>query len=316
MPDETIGVGNLIVRSRYWTVPGYADQVYRWLRRSSAPGLRVTGYGRPSSRAEDVPGRGFVHFDPQRFPSFIDSGELYVEMEPGSAGHTVIGAFAEVVPHPVRPTSETIPVAGTSVAVTKVSGQPQKPRSQRTIRFDRAMSEAFTRAFDQTGTSPPGTCIGGIGPSISYRIDITSGAHTWQLSYPGSACEDIAVQRDGRQLNNVETNVQFRRMLRLAFLVNRGVVHGHLLAVGGPAGAHPAHLYGSVSLTAPRGASFHHRTNGIGGYSFSAPVGTYRLSGSSSHFKIDGRRGLCRAPHKVVVRANRATHVNIYCSRR
>jgi hypothetical protein len=313
-PDETIGVGNLVTHARYWTVPGTPDAVYRALEKTYAAGLRLTGHGLPSSRAEEPAGQGFLHWDPTHSPSYIADVELYVEMEQLSPGRVIVAAFGEAAAHPVRVAAETIPVAASHVVVTKTRHTLKAAvHSARTISFTPAASRALTAAFNASPTHPPVACVGGIGPSWSFRIIIRSAGHTWKVQYPGSSCFGLSVVRDDLSLTDLEPTVEFQRILRLAFLVDRGLIHGHLLAVGGPAGSRPAHIYGHLTLTRHGQVVVHRRTDGAGAFSFSAPSGTYTLRGGSAYAKVDGHHDRCVAPDAVVVRPNRATETNIYC---
>jgi hypothetical protein len=121
------------------------------------------------------------------------------------------------------------------------------------------------------------------------------------------------VVRDGLSLTGLEPTAEFQRILRLAFLVDRGLIHGHLLGVGGPARSRPAHIYGHLTLARDGRVVAHRRTDGAGAFSFSAPRGTYTLRGGSAYAKVNGHHDRCVAPHAVVVRPNRATEANIYC---
>jgi hypothetical protein len=219
-PDETIGVGTLVVRARYWTAPGSADAVYRELKRARTAGLRVSGYGLPSSLAEDRPDRGFVHFDPDHFPSVIQGGELYVEMEALTPGRTIIAAFAEVYPDPVRQADETIPVIGSRVVVMRERRTYPTPEVLGRVSLDAVRSEAFVRAFDLAPPEAPATCIGGLGPTIGYAATITAGGRTWQLTYPGSVsnCGAIGVALGKQQLPDVQPTAALRHLLAVDYM--------------------------------------------------------------------------------------------------
>jgi hypothetical protein len=314
--DETIGVSNLVIRAHYWTAPGTPDKLYRALKKIHTPGLRLTGHGLPSSPAVNPPGQGFLHWDPTHPPSYIADVELYVEMEQLTRGRVIIAAFGEAAAHPVRFPAETISLPSSVVATKSIHTMRGEVQSERSISFTPEQARAFTNAFNASPTSPPGTCIGGIGPRWMYRTVIRSDGHTWKLSYPGSSCFGVGVERDDQSLNNLQPSVEFRRILRLAFLVDRGIVHGHLLAVGGPTGTSPAHIYGHLTLSQDGRTIIHRRTNGAGAFSFSAPTGRFTLTGGSSYVKVDGHDERCAAPHDVIVRANQETTANIYCQRR
>ncbi|HVS69341.1 MAG TPA: hypothetical protein VHE56_12370 [Mycobacteriales bacterium] len=319
-PDETIGANELVTRTRYWTAPGTPDRVYRELKRSTAAGLRLTGFGRPSSPAEDVAGRGFVHFDPEDFPSYIAGGELYLEMQAIGHGRTIIAAFAEAFSHPVRIAGEYISAAGATGTARwpKFALNPQRA-------FGKVVahpSETLTRqqvasVIDGFNASPvanaPDACIGGLRVSgDELTVDIRSDGHSWVLGYPGTSCYDVSVTRDGVSFPALEPNHALRQVLD--FLKHAdGTVAGHLLAVGGPSGNGPTPLSGTITLSIGGKAAATVHTRGHGYFLLPAPPGTYTATATSPHYTFNGHPGVCRAEHRVVVATNSRTKADVYC---
>ncbi|HEX3707134.1 MAG TPA: hypothetical protein VHV76_10930 [Mycobacteriales bacterium] len=314
-PDETIGVGNLVVRARYWTAPGSPDSVYRSFKRSAVAGLKLTGYGRPSSSAEDLQGRGFVHFDPTSTPSYVDASELYVEMESGANGRTVIAAFGEVAPHPIRIAAETIPVSRSTVTITR--RRTERPSGTvRSVALDAQQSEVFVRAFN---TSPvrSGGCIGGTGPAFGYVIAIVSGSRTWQVTYPGGAnCGGFGVMIGTQSLPDLEPTGQMRHLINDDYLRGKGYIEGSLGAVGGPTASGLRGLERGTVMVIKAGQVVARTTveGQLGNFELEVPPGRYTLTGRSP--KYEGGHGVCRGYKAVTVKPDGSAYVNVLCQER
>lgn len=214
-PDETIGVPDLVVRARYWTAPGSPDHVYRLLKQSSPPGLRLTGYGLPSSPAEDLAGRGFVHFDPRSAPPYIQGEELYIEIEPAPNGGTVIAAFGEAYAAPLRSPTEHIDVSGSTVTANWPELRDGKVVAHHTSALKPATAKAVITGFNssQVADNPYG-CFGPFIPAGDLlTLTIRDGTLVWKLVYPGTGCLDVSVTLGGHQLAAIQPNTRFRGLL-------------------------------------------------------------------------------------------------------
>lgn len=310
--DETIGVGNLVVRARYWIVRGSPHDVYEALSGAPPAGFRLTGYGDPTSRAEDVAGRGFVHFDPITPPSYIDSCELYIEMEAGTNGHTIIASFGEASAHPIRTPAETIPAAGSKVTVMR----------ERTIRpaeivnrvpLDAADSAAFVHAFDTSPVRAPGVCIGGIPGPYAYRIVIVSGGRTWQITYPGGAnCGGFGVRLGTESLPDLEPSTTMRHLIVADYLGGDGFISGSLGTVRGSDDGLHALKQGTVTAVRNgRAVALASVVGQMGVFELEAPPGRYTLTGTSP--KYEGGAGVCHGYKAVTVRANQSVSVKVLC---
>lgn len=312
-PDARIGVDNLTVRSRYWTVPGSPDSIYRALKRAATPGLRLSGWGRPSSPAEEVAGRGFVYFDPTSPPSYVDDAELYVDMEAGSTGQTIIASFSEVAARPVRLAAETVPVAGSKVMVTRI--RVDRPvRTIRSVALGSEQSAAFVRAFNAAPVRAPGTCIGGIGPSYTYRVAIVSGARTWNLGYDGVAdCDALSVTSNGQALPELDYSPALLQLIATDYLDGKGFIEGSLGTVGGPDrdSLHAVHTGTVTAISHGRVLARSSVAGQLGNFELEVPPGQYTLTGSSPSY--EGGRGVCRGYKSVTVRSNRSASVNVLC---
>jgi hypothetical protein len=317
-PNEIIGVGDLVVRARYWTVPGSADHAYRALKRMPVKGLRLSGYGLPSRSADDSPGRGFLNYQILDLPDFLQGGELYLEMEPDPKGGSVIAAFAEVFAHPVRSATEHIEPAGAtgSSRWPKVDGEfPNAKVSHPTHVLEPAEVRAFVSGFNRSPVADStGTCSSPVGIE-TVTVTVQSGEHIWRTIYPGN-CSTLTVNRDGADLPALLPDRRFVQVLDV--LAHRpGTVVGRLLLVGGPVGRAPTPLAGRLTLRANgRVVASIETRNRQGRFGLTAQPGRYTVAGTSPHYRVNGRPSTCAATHPVVVKTNQKTHADVYCNAR
>jgi hypothetical protein len=323
-PDETIGADDLVVRHRYWTAPGNADAVYHALKHSAVAGLRLSGYGLPSSRAEDRPGRGFLSFELLDLPAYLEGGELYIELEPGLRGGTVVAAYSEVYAHPVRTADEHIPLPVSKVTPRwprLATGHPDTFAKVAAHPLETVTPTQTTALVDDFNTSPvassPDVCSGPLqAAGDQLDVSITSAGVRWELTYPGTSCEDLAVTRDEVQLPALAPDPAFRRLLEV-LAHDAGYVAGQIIEIGGPAGAAPTPITGTATLRADgKLVAIAHTRDAQGHFVLDAQPGDYIAAASSIHYEIDGQPGKCAAEHPVVVRTDETTHANVYCQRR
>jgi hypothetical protein len=321
-PDETIGVGDLVVRSRYWTAPGTADHVYREIKNSTPADLRVTGHGLPSLRAEDVPGRGFLNFQDLNPPTFIAGGELYVEMESLRGGTTIIAAFGEAFAHPVREAAEQIVAAGATATAQWPEIRTSRANllgtvvARRTETLTADQTDALSDAFNGSPVADAtGECSGGLRLANSeLTVTIRSAGKTWRLVYPGS-CGSLSVVRDGKTLPSLDPDAAFLQLLEV-LAHNDGTVTGHLLLVGGISGTTPSPAQGEITATSGGTIAAQIHTGPGGRFTLNVQPGRYSLSATSRNYWINGKPGRCLGNRVVTVRTNKTTSADVYCQRR
>lgn len=316
-PDETIGVAGLIIESRYWSVPGSPLQVYRAMKRSPAARYRLTGYGRPRPDSDaDPPGSAFLSYADVPAPAYLQVAEVHVEIAPYAAG-SVIASFAEVAARPIRRAIEQITTHGSSATYTWPHVEHGKVVGQTRGVVAPALLPTLIREFDRSPVvASPDACFGAFhvaGDDVTVRI--TSGGDVLTLVYPGTSCDDIAVRRDGQPLAAIAPNARLHGLLRVLLHAD-GVVVGRLLEVGGPPGATPSPEPGKVKLRAGGHTVSTVHPGRSGHFTIEAPPGRYTLSGSTAHYRIDGRRGRCVAGHRVRLVSGRTVHANVSCARR
>lgn len=92
-------------------------------------------------------------------------------------------------------------------------------------------------------------------------------------------------------------------------------ITGRLLAVGGPAGASPTPLKGTVTLAGANGSTVRAEVGNDGGFEVQTSPGRYRISGHSPSF--DGGNGVCAAakPEVTLVLGQTVT-ADVLCQRR
>jgi hypothetical protein len=92
---------------------------------------------------------------------------------------------------------------------------------------------------------------------------------------------------------------------------NEGTLDGTLLAVGGPPGAGPRPLNGSVTFHGSDGNIATIDLSADGRFSAHLPVGRYTVAGRSPQFQ--GGAGECQAPGPVTVANGVTSRVEIDC---
>lgn len=310
-PDQTIGVSNLIVRKRYWSVAGSSSDVYRTLKKAPVTHLRLSGYGRPGagSNAENYADLFYVREHP---PSYLADAELYVEILGRSNGTSDIAAFAEVVPYPTRQADEVVPVhARVTVSRTWTDKPDKAPLRQVTL--TPAKARRLVRAFDAAKVSPPGGCIGGLPPPFGYGAKMRARGHTWRISWIGLGnCDQLSVTRDGKPLPNVETAQEVFRLLKTDVAGRDGYIDGGLYRVKDDS---LVPLSGTVTLSHEGHvvSTFDAAADGpLGSYEFIVAPGSYTLSGSSSGFE---NGATCPGQHVAHVHKGRTSRDDVRCTK-
>jgi hypothetical protein len=307
-PEQTIGVGNLVTRSRYWSVRGSPQQIYAGLKRASVSRLALSGYGPPGA-GSNAANFADLSYDDTAFPSYLSDAELYVEVLGVAGGRSDIAAFAEVVPFPFRQANETIPADGSKVVLerTRLRRSPAAPLRRVTLSSARAGS--LITVFDRARISPPGGCIGGLPPAFGYAAAISSAGHRWRISWTGLGnCDRLSVQRDGRPLPDVETPPALLRMFAAGLAGGDGFVDGGFWRVSGGS---LLPLAGTVTLSSRGHPVARFVVSRQDGFEFIVPPGRYLLSGRSPGF--DNGTVACSGQHPAVVRADRFTRDDVRC---
>lgn len=94
----------------------------------------------------------------------------------------------------------------------------------------------------------------------------------------------------------------------------RGVITGHLLAVGGPAAVAPRPLPGRVEAVGAGATWQDASVTGDGEFRISVSPGTYTMAGTSPLY--NSGHAVCRAQQPATVSAGEAVTVDIYCQER
>lgn len=92
---------------------------------------------------------------------------------------------------------------------------------------------------------------------------------------------------------------------------SRGTVTGMLEVPGGPAGAHPRSLRGTITATTANRGILTLGVGTSGRFTIHPFVGTYTFTATSPQY--EGGKGTCRAPGPVTVREGSKTTVTIEC---
>jgi len=309
-PHQTIGVTNLIVRKRYWSVSGSPLRAYRALKKAPVS-LRLSGYGRPGagSNGEDYADLFYVRAHP---PSYLADAELYVEILGRSNGMTDIAAFAEVVPYPTRHADEVVP-AHARVKVSRTWTDKPARAPLRRVNLTSGKARRLVKAFDASAVSPPGVCVGGPPPTFGYAAEMRADGHRWQISWTGIGnCDQLGVTRDGKPLPNIETTRTLFRQLKADVAGPDGYIDGGLYKVEGD-GLVP--LRGTITLSQAGQvvATFDAPAAGpSGSYEFIVAPGSYTLTGSSPDFE---NGTTCVGQHTANVRQAHTTRDDVRCSK-
>lgn len=208
------GASNRLERARYWKLHESAHRAYLNLKATDTPGLRLSGWG-------DVDAGGGHHgaqlaYDSLDLTPQMDYADEFIEIKRDGRGRSIIAAFAQVVPHPVRTKAEYIPAAASHTKLTRAKySRHDKKLASRSRHLSKDQSTALVRSFNDLWVQPPWLCTGGpvsLGPHIVLTANITSGAHTWKLTYP-EPCNVIDVERDGHSQAQIDPDKEFRQLL-------------------------------------------------------------------------------------------------------
>ena len=309
-PGQVIGVSNLIVRERYWAVPGSPLHVYRVLKKAPVTHLRLSGYGQPGAGGE-AENYADLFYSRAHLPSNLDEADLYVEILGRSNGSSDIAAFAEVVPYPARHHNEVVPVSATVTVARTWTDQPAKA-PLRQVTLTPVKARQLVKAFDAAKVSPPGGCIGGLPPTFGYAATMRAGGHSWQIAWSGLGnCDQLSVTRDGKYLPNVETTRKLFQALKSDIAGPDGYIDGGLYQVKGDS---LVPLGGTVTLSQHGHvvATFDAAAEGpLGSYEFIVAPGSYTLAGSSPDFE-DG--ATCPGQHTAHVRKGHTSRDDVRCT--
>jgi hypothetical protein len=204
--NQTIGVGNLLTRKRYWTVALTAHQTYRRLKAAHVRHLHLSGWG-------DVrPGEAQLYYDAKALPRTMSEADEFIEIH-GHGSRTIVAAFAQVVPHPVRLAAEQMTVSDVSGTLRRTTYHYGRHQHQTTKTYPLTTPQAtqIARLFNRLPAAPPGSCFSGL-QSEADRVTLSAGGVSWVLNYPAD-CAGVDVQRAGQQMPELDTTVPFRNLL-------------------------------------------------------------------------------------------------------
>jgi hypothetical protein len=207
------GAENLVTRARYWVVDESAHRTYTSLKSAPVRNLRLTGFGDVGSGG--TPRRqAQLSYVRTRLPGAMDYADLFVQI--ARRGHTrsVVAAFAQVVPHPVRRAGEHIQARRSSVTLTRARSTNGQETHTRTVALDANQSAALSRSINALRVNPPWPCIGGppLGLATTFTAKVASAGRTWTVTSPGE-CGVVDVQRGTKQLAALDSDRTLRRLL-------------------------------------------------------------------------------------------------------
>jgi len=305
-PDQTIGVDNLIIRERYWSVAGSPLHLYRALKEAPVKHLRLSGWGQPGAGGS---GNNYadLFYTGTDVPSYLADAELYVEILGRSDGTTDIAAFAEVVPYPTKQSDEVVPAHGAEVVVSRIKDYGGSPL--RRVTLTPAKAHRLVTAFDAAKVSPPGICIGGPPPAFGYAAKMTAAGHTWRIVWNGvDNCDALTVKRGQKSLPNIQTTPKLLGLLKTDVAGPDGFIDGGLYKVQDDS---LIPLVGKVTLSRGGRVVATFRTHQQGAYEFIVAPGRYRLTGSSADFK--NGTATCGDQHRAHVRTGRTSYDEVRC---
>jgi hypothetical protein len=308
-PDQTIGVNNLVVRKRYWSVAGSPLHVYRTLKKAPVKHLRLSGYGPPGAGGS-ASNYADVFYTRAHLPSYLDEADLYVEILGRSDGTTDIAAFAEVVPYPKRQATEVVPTDNVDVTVSRTNLYDRGSAPLRRATLTVAKAHRLVAAFDAAKVNPPGVCIGGPPPPFGYAAKMTTKKHTWRIDWSGlDNCDALAVTRDGKFLPNIQTTPKLFHLLKVDVAGPDGYIDGGFYKVKDDS---LLPLEGTVTLTQSGQVVATYSVDEQGSYEFIVPPGTYKLTGTSPDFHHG--TVTCSGQHRAHVHKGRTSNDEVRCT--
>lgn len=308
-PGQTIGVTNLIVRKRYWSVAGSPLHVYRTLKKAPVNHLRLSGWGRPGAggNASDY---ADLFYTRMHLPPYLDEADLYLEILGRSGGTTDIAAFAEVVPYPIRQAVEVVPTHNVDVTVSRTNLYDASAAPLRRVTLSAAKAHRLVAAFDAAKVNPPGVCIGGLPPPFGYAAKMTTKKHTWRFDWDGLGnCDALTVTRDGKDLPNIQTTAKLFHLLEVDVAGPDGFIDGGFYKVKDDS---LIPLDGTVTLTHSGQVVATFSAGDQGNYEFIVPPGTYKLTGTSPDFHHG--TVTCSGQHRARVHKGRTSNDEVRCT--
>jgi hypothetical protein len=208
---EQPAVDQLVTRRRFWTSNQPLKATFLSLTSDVPVGMSFGGSG-AGGKIGRAPSERFVDFSLDDPPRTINSAELIIEVVHDGHGHSAVGAYAQVVPQPRRPTAEHVPLSVRTVRLVKLKGFPARVVKRKTV-HGKAVA-TLVSDFDALRVSPPGesSCPADTGRFI--RAIFRAYGHSWRAGYP--SCASVSVTRDGDTLPELVPDQAFTHALTSA----------------------------------------------------------------------------------------------------
>jgi hypothetical protein len=200
------GALTVVSRRRFWMSSQPLAATLRALRRQARHGMltfggTTTDHGRVVERDAEM-------FLPH-LPATLASADLQIEVVPDGRDRSAVGAYAEVVPQPIRHGREFVPLAVMTVRLATINLSPHSVTTQRTVHGSAALR--LIRDFNRLRVQPPfgaRSCpVQLLANSATFRID----GHTWRVE--DSICGSDVVTRDGHRLPGLVPSKEFSKEL-------------------------------------------------------------------------------------------------------
>jgi hypothetical protein len=200
---ETTGGLTVISRRRFWTSSQTLEATLRALQRHSPHGM-VLGFGGTTTDHGRVIERDAAMVLPN-LPPTLASAVLQIGVIPDGHGRSAVGAYAEVVPQPIRHSCEYVPLAVMTVQLATITLSPHSVTTRRTVTGRAAYR--LIRDFNALRVQPPfgaRSCPLQLAANrAAFRID----GHTWRVQ--DSICDSDVVTRDGHRLPDLDPSNEF-----------------------------------------------------------------------------------------------------------
>jgi hypothetical protein len=188
----------------------------RALQRHTPHGKMLTFGGATTDHGRVIE-RGTEVVSPH-LPPTLASAVLQLEVVRDGHGRSAVGAFAQVVPQPIRHSREHVPLAVMTVRLATITMSPHSVTSRRAVHGGAAYR--LIRGFDALRVQPPlgvRSCpLQPVANRATFRID----GDTWQVE--DSICGSDLVTRDGHRLPDLVAGKEFSKALSADLLSRRG----------------------------------------------------------------------------------------------
>jgi hypothetical protein len=197
------GALTVVSRRRFWTSSRPLAATLRALKRQAPHGMMLTFGGTTTDHGRVVE-RDAEMFLPHLSPT-LASADLQIEVVPDGHGRSAVGAYAEVVPQPIRHSRELVPLAVMRVRLATINLSPRSVTTRRTVHGRAALR--LIRDFNRLRVEPP------FGPRncplslVANRATVRIDGHTSRVE--DSSCGSDVVTRDGHHLPDLAPSREF-----------------------------------------------------------------------------------------------------------